>query len=80
MLTFSLKEYEQMIPNKNNIKFFLEIKDNKEISIETERNKLVKLFITCYTMLKFTNEGIITVIVERKKIIHMINMMKSLLV
>ena len=68
MLTVSLKEYEQMIPNKNNIKFFLEFKDNKEISIEADRNKLAQVIHNLlHNAIKFTNEGSITVIVERKK-------------
>jgi signal transduction histidine kinase len=68
MLTVGLKEYEQMIPNKNNIKFFLEFKDNKEISIEADRNKLAQVILNLlHNAIKFTNEGSITVIVERKK-------------
>ena len=68
MLTVSLKEYEQMIPNKNNIKFFLEFKDNKEISIEADRNKLAQVIHNLlHNAIKFTNEESITVIVERKK-------------
>ena len=67
MLTVILKEYEQMIPNKNNIKFFLEFKDNKEISIEADRNKLAQVIHNLlHNAIKFTKGGSITIIVERK--------------
>jgi signal transduction histidine kinase len=70
MITDVLKEYEQTIQNKNNIKFFLEFNDNNdEISIvEADRNRLSQVIHNLlHNALKFTKEGSITVIVERKK-------------
>ncbi len=81
MITEILREYEQkIIENKNNIKLFYESYDNNnEIIIDADRNRLSQVI---YNLLdnafKFTNEGSITVIVERKKII--ITTMKFLLV
>ena len=82
MITDILKEYEQTIQNKNNIKFFLEFNDNNdEISIEADRNRLSQVIHNLlHNAIKFTKEGSITVIVERKKDNQMINMMKFLLV
>ena len=81
MITEILREYEQkIIENKKNIKLFYESYDNNnEIIIDADRNRLSQVI---YNLLdnafKFTNEGSITVIVERKKII--ITTMKFLLV
>ena len=69
MITDVLKEYEQTIQNKNNIKFFLEFNDNNdEISIEADRNRLSQVIHNLlHNAIKFTKEGSITVIVERKE-------------
>ena len=70
MITDVLKEYKQTIQNKNNIKFFLEFNDNNdEISIvEADKNRLTQVIHNLlHNALKFTKEGSITVIVERKK-------------
>ena len=68
MITDVLKEYEQTIQNKNNIKFFLEFNDNNEISIEADKNRLSQVIHNLlHNAIKFTKEGSITIIVERKK-------------
>jgi signal transduction histidine kinase len=69
MITDVLKEFEQTIQNKNNIKFFLEFNDNNdEIIIEADRNRLSQVIHNLlHNAIKFTKEGSITVIVERKK-------------
>ena len=69
MITDVLKEFEQTIQNKNNIKFFLEFNDNNdEIIIEADRNRLSQVIHNLlHNALKFTKEGSITVIVERKE-------------
>jgi len=68
MITDVLKEYEQTIQNKNNIKFFLEFNDNNEIIIEADRNRLSQVIHNLlHNAIKFTKNGSITVIIERKK-------------
>ena len=70
MITDVLKEYEQTIQNKNNIKFFLEFNDNNDeiILVEADRNRVSQVIHNLlHNALKFTKEGSITVIVERKK-------------
>jgi signal transduction histidine kinase len=68
MITEILREYQQKIQNKNNIKLFYESYDNNEIIIEAERNRLSQVIYNLLNnAIKFTNEGSITVIVERKK-------------
>ena len=69
MITDVLKEYKQTIQNKNNIKFFLEFNDNNDeiIIVEADRNRLSQVIHNLlHNALKFTKEGSITVIVERK--------------
>ena len=68
MITYVLREFEETIQNKNNIKFFLEFNDNKEIIIEADRNRLSQVIHNLlHNAIKFTTDGSITVIVERKK-------------
>jgi signal transduction histidine kinase len=68
MITYVLREFEETIQNKNNIKFFLEFNDNKDIVIEADRNRLSQVIHNLlHNAIKFTTDGSITVIVERKK-------------
>ena len=71
MITEILREYEQkiVVENKKNIKLFYESYDNNnEIIIEADRNRLSQvIYKLLNNAIKFTNEGSITVIVERKK-------------
>ena len=68
MITDILKEYEQKIQNKSNIKLFYESHDNNEIIIAADRNRLSQVIYNLLNnAIKFTNEGSITVIVERRK-------------
>ena len=70
MITDVLKEYEETIQNKNNIKFFLEFNDNNDeiIIVEADRNRFSQVIHNLlHNALKFTKEGSITVIVERKE-------------
>ena len=70
MITDVLKEFEQTIQNKNNIKFFLEFNDNNDeiIIVEADKNRLSQVIHNLlHNPFKFTKEGSITVIVERKE-------------
>ena len=70
MITEILREYEQkMRQNKKNLKLFYESHNNDEIIIaEGDRNRLIQVVSNLLNnAIKFTNEGNITVIVERKK-------------
>ena len=71
MITEILREYEQkIVENKKNIKLFYESYDNNndEIIIDADRNRLSQVI---YNLLdnafKFTNQGSITVIVDKRK-------------
>ena len=71
MITEILREYEQkIVENKKNIKLFYESYDNNndEIIIDADRNRLNQVI---YNLLdnafKFTNQGSITVIVDKRK-------------
>jgi len=70
IITEILREYEQkMIQNKKNLKLFYESHNNDEIIIvEGDRNRLFQVVSNLLNnAIKFTNEGSITIIVERTK-------------
>ncbi len=64
-----LKEYEQKIRNKKNIKLLYQrVDNNKEITIDADKNRLSQVIHNLLNnAIKFTEEGSIIVIVERKK-------------
>jgi len=56
-----------MIQNKKNIKLSYEFHDNTALIIEADRNRISQVIHNLlYNAVKFTNEGSITIIVERK--------------
>ena len=56
-----------MIQNKKNIKLSYEFHDNTALIIEADRNTISQVIHNLlYNAVKFTNEGSITTIVERK--------------
>ena len=59
---------EEIIQNKKNLKFIYECLITNEIIIEADKNRLSQVIHNLLNnAIKFTNEGSITVIVERKK-------------
>lgn len=68
ILTDILRDYNQMIiENKKNIKLFYKSYDKNPIIVEADRNKLNQVICNLLSnAFNFTNEGSITVIVERK--------------
>jgi signal transduction histidine kinase len=83
MITEILKDFEQKIlESKKNIKLSYESHDNNnEIIIEADRNRLYQITSNLLNnAFNFTDDGNITLIVERKKVIILITMMKFLLV
>jgi signal transduction histidine kinase len=69
MLTETLKDFEQkIVESKKNIKLSYELEDNNtRIIIEADRNRLCQVICNLLNnAFNFTNEGSITVIVERK--------------
>jgi signal transduction histidine kinase len=69
MLTEALKDFEQkIVESKKNIKLSYELEDNNtRIIIEADRNRLCQVICNLLNnAFNFTNEGSITVIVERK--------------
>ena len=70
MITEISREYEQkIIRNKKNLKLFYETHNNDEIIIvEADRNRLIQVVSNLLNnAIKFTNEGSITIIIEKKK-------------
>ena len=68
MITYILKEYEQIIQHKKNLKLIYESSETNQIIIEADRNRLSQVIHNLLNnAINFTNEGSITVIVERKK-------------
>jgi signal transduction histidine kinase len=70
VITEILRDFEQkIVENNKNIKLFDESHDNNdEIIIEADRNRLSQIIHNLLNnAINFTNEGSITVIVERKK-------------
>jgi signal transduction histidine kinase len=69
LITEILKEYEQKIQKKNNIKLVYEsYNNNNEIIIEADRNRLSQVIHNLLNnAIKFTEKGSITVTVEIKK-------------
>ena len=68
MITDILKEYEQSIRHKKSLKLIYESSETNQIIIEADRNRLSQVIHNLLNnAINFTNEGSITVIVERKK-------------
>jgi signal transduction histidine kinase len=70
MITEILREYEQkIIQKKKNVKLFYEYHNNDEMFVvEGDRNRLCQVISNLLNnAIKFTNEGSITILVERKK-------------
>jgi len=69
VVTEILREYEQkMIHSKKHIKLFYEFYNNDELIIYADKSRLYQIICNLLNnAIKFTNEGSITVIVERKK-------------
>jgi signal transduction histidine kinase len=69
MITDILKEYEQnIIQHKKNLKLFYESFETNQIIIEADRNKLCQVIQNLLkNAINFTNEGSITVVVQRKE-------------
>src|SRR5918994_463864 len=68
MITDILKENEQIIQHKKNLKLIYESSETNQIIIEADRNRLSQVIHNMLNnAIKFTNEGSIIVIVERKR-------------
>jgi signal transduction histidine kinase len=67
MITEIFSDYEQKIKNRSSIKLSYESRENDAIIIEADRSRLYQVVnnLLC-NAIKFTNNGSITVIVERK--------------
>ena len=71
MITDVLKEYEQKLQNKNNIKLDYESPDNNDgIIIEADRNRLSQVIHNLlHNAIKFTKEVALLLLLKEKKII-----------
>ena len=68
LITEILREYEQTIQYKKNLKLIYESSEINEIIIEADRNRLCQVIQNLLkNAIQFTNEGSITVIVQRKE-------------
>src|ERR671910_2048069 len=68
MIIDILKENEQIIQHKKNLKLIYESSETNQIIIEADRNRLSQVIHNMLNnAINFTNEGSIIVIVERKK-------------
>ena len=67
MITEILSDYEQKIKNRKNIKLSYESQEKDAIIIEADRSRVCQVVYNLLNnAIKFTNEGSITVFVERK--------------
>jgi signal transduction histidine kinase len=67
MIIEILSDYEQKIKNRKNIKISYESQEKNAIIIEADRSRVCQVVYNLLNnAIKFTNEGSITVIVERK--------------
>src|SRR5215211_1736699 len=67
MITEILSDYEQKIKNRKNIKLSYESQEKDAIIIEADRSRMCQVVYNLLNnAIKFTTEGSITVIVERK--------------
>jgi signal transduction histidine kinase len=64
-----MRDFEQkIVDNKKNLNLVYESHDNSGIIIEADRNRLIQVVSNLLSnAIKFTNEGSITIIIERKK-------------
>ena len=68
LITEILREYEQTIQYKKNLKLIYESSEINEIIIEADRNRLCQVIQNLLkNAIQFTKEGSITVIVQRKE-------------
>jgi signal transduction histidine kinase len=68
MITEIVKDYEHIIRNKKNIKLSYEFRDNSSTIINADKNRIIQVISNLLNnAIKFTEKGIITVIVERKE-------------
>jgi signal transduction histidine kinase len=67
MITEILIDYEQKIKNRKNIKLSYESQEKDAIIIEADRSRVCQVVYNLLNnAIKFTNEGSVTVIIERK--------------
>ena len=68
MIIEIVKDYEHIIQNKKNIKLSYEFRDNGSTIINADKNRIIQVISNLLNnAIKFTEKGIITVIVERKE-------------